>query len=225
MSLVCQCPASTALATIPAFTCGDNFGQIQKVAFERLYYVGSSGDRVKNKFALTATTGIKKLSAWTTKLAATDATKIVISPFLEAPAEDGGDPITFGGGNETRNGVTVIVGANPINFSAALRGVPQEVIKIMKTLQCEAQAGNLGVYLFNANGQIEGITDHDSTGESVYPIPIQSLFIGDKIHGGLENLDQNTIQWSYPQNYSDDLIIVTPEFDPLTDLVPSSSTD
>lgn len=85
---------------------------------------------------------------------------------------------------------------------------------------CEASVGNLGVFLFNENGQIEAIKD--STDVNVYyPIPIRSLFISDKGHGGLENPDSNNISWSFAPNYSDDLSIVTPtDFNPLTDLIP-----
>ena len=59
---------------------------------------------------------------------------------------------------------------------------------------------------------------------SYLPIPIRSLFIGDKSHGGLEAPDNNGIQWSFLPNYSDDLAIVAPDdFNPLTDLVPANS--
>ena len=96
----------------------------------------------------------------------------------------------------------------------------------MKELQCEAQADNLGVFLFNENGNIEAIkvtTPGTTPTISYRPIPIRSLFIGDKSHGGLEAPDSNAIQWSFLPNYSDDLAIVVPtDFNPLTDLVPAT---
>ena len=48
------------------------------------------------------------------------------------------------------------------------------------------------------------------------------VFIGDKTHGGLEAPDSNAIQWAFLPNYSDDLTIVTPDFNPLTDLKPAN---
>ena len=33
---ICKCPAAS-LPNIPNFTCAESFGQIQKVAFQRLY--------------------------------------------------------------------------------------------------------------------------------------------------------------------------------------------
>lgn len=217
MSLTCQCPAATAITTIPAVTCGENFGQIQKVAFQRL----QKADGTKNSFTSTASILLK--ASWTALLAAADGSKVVVSPYIEAPTSEPGAARTFGGGNETLGGVEEVLGAEPTAFSAVLRRMPQNVIKIMKELMCEANAGNLGVFLFNENGQIEAIQD-ETTPTTYYPIPIRSLFISDKGHGGLENPDSNNISWQFAPNYSDNLVIVTPtDFNPLTDLVPASN--
>ena len=45
--ITCKCPANAALTTIPAQGCVESFGQIQKVAFQRLQT--SAGE--KNSFA------------------------------------------------------------------------------------------------------------------------------------------------------------------------------
>lgn len=219
---LCSCPAATALTTIPAASCAESFGQIQKVAFIRL----KKADGTVNSFVDGSATGIDKLAAWTAKMALTDGGKVVISPYIQAPTQDGGDARTFGGGNETLGGMEIVIGRNPSNFSGVMRAVPQNVIKVMKQLQCEAQGDNLGVYLFDENGNIEGIKKVTTGTPDVVeylPIPIRSLFIGDKTHGGLEAPDSNVISWSFLPNYSDDLAIVQPsDFNPLTDLVPAS---
>lgn len=219
---LCACPAATALTTIPAATCAESFGQIQKVAFMRL----KKADGTVNSFIDGSGTGIDKKAAWTAKMALTDGGKAVISPYIQAPTQDGGDARTFGGGNETLGGVEIVIGRNPMNFSGVMRGVPQSIIKVMKSLQCEAQGDNLGVILFDENGNIEAIkkvtTGTPDTVEYM-PIPIRSLFIGDKVHGGLEAPDNNAISWRFLPNYSDDLAIVQPDdFNPLTDLVPAT---
>lgn len=220
---LCACPAASALTTIPAATCAESFGQIQKVAFMRL----KKADGTVNSFVDGSGTGIDKKAAWTAKMALTDGGKAVISPYIQAPTQDGGDARTFGGGNETLGGVEIVIGRNPMNFSGVMRGVPQSIIKVMKSLQCEAQGDNLGVILFDENGNIEAIKKVTSGTPDVVeylPIPIRSLFIGDKVHGGLEAPDNNAISWKFLPNYSDDLGIVQPDdFNPLTDLVPATT--
>lgn len=215
MSLICQCPAAAAIATIPNVVCPENFGQIQKVAFQRL----RKATGVRNSFTTTA--DIKLKASWTALLSADDGSKVVVSPYINAPADSGGDARMTSGGNDDLGGIAEVLGGNPVQFDGSLRSVPQSVIKTMKALQCEANAGNLGVFLFDENGKIEAIQD-ETTPTTYYPIPIRALFIGSKIHGNFDAKDSNAISWQYPDNYSDDLAIVTPsDFNPLTDLVPA----
>ena len=197
---------------IPVSNCPESFGQIQKVAFQRLYK--STGE--KNSFKTDA--GIEKKASWTPLLSAGDDTKIVISPYIQAPTAEAGAARTFGGGNETLGGVEEIVGREPTPFTGVMRKLPQKIIKALKELQCESRGDNLGVYLFDENGAIGAIQDA-KTATTHYPIPIRSLFIGDKTLGGYEAPDSNNIQWAFLPNWSDDLAIIVPEdFNPLTDL-------
>ena len=211
----CQCPANSALTTIPAQGCAESFGQIQKVAFQRLTTAGA-----KNSF--TSSADIKLKASWTALMAASDNTKVVISPYIQAPTVEAGAARTFGGGNETLGGVEMVIGREPTPFTGVIRAVSQSIIKAIKELQCEAIADNLGVFLFDENGNICALQDQ-TTATTFYPIPIRALFVGDKSFGGLEAPDSNAIQWSFLPNYSDDLAIVKPtDFNPLTDLVPAS---
>ena len=198
------------MPVIPNVDCPENFGQIAKLAFQRIYAEGSA----KNAF-LAETKAIETLASWQSFIGASDSTKISLSPIVEAPTQEGGDPITFGGGNETLGGMERIVGSNPTTMTFVIRECPQEVILALKQLQCEK---NLGVYLFSDGGQIEALADKD-TPTTYYPIPIFNLYVGDKIHGGFDTPDGNTLTFSLPANYSDHLKIITPEFNPLIDLV------
>ena len=216
MSLVCQCPAAAALTTIPNVQCSQNFGQIQKVAFQRL----RKADGTRNSFTATAAIGLK--ASWTALLAAADGGKIVVSPYINAPADSGGDARLTSGGNDDLGGVQEVLGGNPVQFDGQIRAVPQSVIKAMKELPCEANAGNLGVFLFDENGNIQAVQDQ-TTATTYYPIPIRTLFVGSLIHGNYDAKDSNAISWQYPDNYSDDLAIVKPtDFNPLTDLIPAT---
>ena len=209
--MICTCPAATALTTITAVTCPENFGQIQKLAFQRLVASG-----VKNSF--TSVSDIKLLASWTALTSAADSTKIVISPYINAPTVEAGEARTYGGGNDTLGGIEEILGANPTSFSAVLRKMPAATIRDLKKLMCEADAGNLGVYLFDENGAIGALQDA-STLTTYYPIPVRSLFVGDKTLGGFEAPDSNAISWSFMPDWSDHLAKVAPsDFNPLTDL-------
>lgn len=202
---ICNCTTSATLPDIPKVECKQSFGQIQKLAFVRIY----SAAGTKNKFD--TTNDILKLATWQKLIKATDGTKIAVTPFVEAPTQEGGDAITFGGGNDTLGGIEMRVGRNATNMTFTLREWSQDAIKALKALECE---GELGVYLFNEHGQIEA----RKVGEEYFPLPIRSLFVGDKIHGGLQEPDSNSLQFSFAPNYSDDLVIVTPEFNAVTDL-------
>ena len=215
--LTCPCPAAPSLPEIPCVKCAERLGQIQKVAFQRL----TKDDGTRNTF--NSTSGfdtIESLANWQSAMSAADSSKIVISPYIYSPTQETGAPRTFGGGNDGLGGIEEIIGREPSAFTGSLRNIPQSVAKILKALQCESEAGNLGVYLIDENGNVEalGITDSNNN-DYIYPIPIRSFFVGDKVHGGLDNPDTNAIQWSFPPNYSDDLKIFTiTDFNPLTDL-------
>ena len=203
------CPAATALTAIPAQGCAQNFGQIQKVIFQRLMN-GSTKNSITDGSS-TGNAGL--LASWTALKAATNDTKIVVTPYIESPADEGGDARTYGGGNDTLNGIEQIIGSNPVNFSCRVNGATQNIIEAMKKLMCEALGNNLGVYLVNEKGQIEGIkigtTSGGTTTYAWYPIPVQKLFVSDKLHGNFDGPDYNNLSFSYAPGYSDKLDVLT----------------
>lgn len=206
---MCSCPAGAALPAVPNASCPQDFGQVQKIIFQRIFKTAGT----KNSFTQTAS--IKQLSSWTALFSASDGTKCVITPYVEAPTSDGGDAITFGGGNDTVGGTTKVIGRNPVNMSFVMRQMTQDVIKALKGLQCEDE---LGVYLVNGDGQILALSSADN---EYTPIPIRSLFISDLKLMGLDNPDENSLSFSFLPNWSDDAKVVTPDFNPLTDLINS----
>lgn len=206
---MCSCPAGAALPSVPNASCPQDFGQVQKIIFQRIFKTAGT----KNSFTQTAS--IKQLSSWTALFSASDGTKCVITPYVEAPTSDGGDAITFGGGNDTVGGTTKVIGRNPVNMSFVMRQMTQDVIKALKGLQCEDE---LGVYLVNGDGQILALSSADN---EYTPIPIRSLFISDLKLMGLDNPDENALSFSFLPNWSDDAKVVTPDFNPLTDLINS----
>ena len=209
---MCSCPAGAALPAVPNASCPQDFGQVQKIIFQRIFKTAGT----KNSFTQTAS--IKQLSSWTALFSQNESSdapgsKCVITPYVEAPTSDGGDAITFGGGNDTVGGTTKVIGRNPVNMSFVMRQMTQDVIKALKGLQCEDE---LGVYLVNGDGQILALSSADN---EYTPIPIRSLFISDLKLMGLDNPDENVLSFSFLPNWSDDAKVVTPGFNPLTDLV------
>lgn len=213
--LTCQCPSPTALPDIPCVKCPERFGQIQKVAFQRLRTDGGT----KNGFPKSGGTDtITDLANWQAKMTAADSSKIVVSPYIYSPTQESGAPRTFGGGNDSLGGVEEIIGRESSSFTASVRNCPQSVVSALKKMQCE---GCLGVYLFDQYGNVECIVDEDG---NAYPIPIKSFFVGDKVHGGIDAPDTNVIQWSFAHDYSDDLkIFEITTFNPLTDFCAGAS--
>lgn len=212
--ITCNCPPSASLPDLECVKCPERFEQIQKVAFQRVM----NDDGTKNKFsAVSGFSEINSLANWQARMTANDSTKIVLSPYIYSPTQETGAPRTFGGGNDGLGGIEEIIGREPSSFTGSLRNIPQSVAKVLKSLQCESEGGNLGVYLIDENGNVEGIST-DNT-DYIYPIPVRSFFVGDKVHGGIDNPDTNAIQWSFMPNYSDDLKIFTiTTFNPLADL-------
>lgn len=209
-SFLCVCPIGAALTAIPTAACREDIGQVQKILFQRKFSTGTT----LNGFVI-ATDDPSLLASWTTVTGAADGTKVVVSPFLSNPETDGGAPITFGGGNASIGGIAEIVNREPVNFTCQLYYQAQNVVKVIKELQCEVLAG----YLVDQYGRISGIADDNDTPTIFRPIPFRGFFVGDKLLGGLEAPDSNAMQWSYEPNYSDEFYIVTPtDFNPLTDL-------
>lgn len=191
MAKNCTCPVPTAIANVitELNPCEVNFGQAQKFIFWR------AGNTVSVASAIIEAT-------WTGLLAATGDTKAVVSPFVGAPAMEGGEAIEFGSGNEVRDGIPIILGSQPSTFNAVMYGAAQSVITLFKELQCE----DLEVIMVNGDGKFAGSV----VGTAMSGFPISSLFVGDKMLGGYDSPDTNALSWRFKPNWSDNFQIVDP---------------
>jgi len=201
MSLLINCPLGDAIAAIPIGACPESIGQIQKVVFQRVF----SAAGVKNKLVI-ASEDPKLLASWTALMAAADGTKAVPSPFIQAPVFEAGAAREFGGGNETLGGVPITIGREPTTFTGMILQTSQDTIKEMKKYQGE----EVGVFLIDEYGRLIGLADDNTSATEFFPIPLSSLFVGDKVFGGLEGVDSNVISWRFAPNYSDEIYVVTP---------------
>lgn len=217
MSVNCGCPASSHLANLEIADCKESFGQIQKIIIQRIY----KETGVLNKIEYADITSKEKMMALAS---AANGTKIIISPYIQAPETEPGAARTFGGGNQTLSGIEIVIGREPTTFTGVMYQELQNAIATMKQYSCE----NIGVYLIDENGNIGALSNNkdngrvsNSAGTSYRPIPIRSFFVGDKKLGGYEEPDSNAISWSFVPNWSDDLVMIKAsslDYNPLTDL-------
>lgn len=190
MSITTCCPKSTTLASAVTvlYPCPSEFGQIQKLIFWRR----------GNKIASLATALMS--TTWTTLLTATGATKALIAGFTIGKITPG-EAREAGGGNETKNGIPVVIGPQPSVGEFMLIQFDQDVIKQLKKLQCEA----LDVVMVNENGQfMYADTLFGGTTTGFYGFPVQGLSVGDLETGDFDGKDQNKLKFYLVPNWSND---------------------
>lgn len=215
--MICDCTSAQHLADLVIPACKESLGQLQKVIFQRRF----SAPGVRN--TLTAP-GTK--ASWDDLFTASDSTKCIITPFIQGPTTEPGAARTWGSGNEVLGGQPIIIGAENTTFTGNIYQEQQSVIKTLKTYMCEQE---LAVWLIDEHGNIgclvETTTSGQTTTTNYYPIPIRSLFIGDKNLGGYDGPDGNVISWSFAPDWSDNFTVVKPDegFNPLIDLVNKAS--
>lgn len=207
------CPPGAAPGGITIPGCPVGFGQIQKLIFMRYYSTGTT----KNVFTAAE---MDLLTTFNTRATAIDGTKLQLTPFLNAPETVPGEPVTFGGGNETVDGGEIIIGTNATELTFRLDFMPAETVA-----QLKAWAGEkMGIMFIDGNGQIGAAADDAGTPTEYYPIRVleNTFFVSDTILGGFENPDSNTLSMKLPAGWSDNVVPFAPTtFDPLTDIANS----
>lgn len=202
----CNCPAPTALTGIDNEQCGVDLKQIQRIAIQRLGF----GFDPNN---LTEPNDINELADWQEFQTAEDDSKIVITPLVSAdPIIEAGEAITTGGGdNSTLNGVEENEGRNPSNFSCVFKSLSATVETQIKALECER---SLRVFFILQGGRIAyaNIADVAKGFES------QSFFLSDRNNAGFGTKDTFNFRFALKEGWSENLTIVKPNFNPLTEL-------
>jgi hypothetical protein len=199
----CNCPLPAAISDLTASTCGENWGQIQKVIIQR------RGDT----FDGTLGNDITVLADWQTRTGAADDTKAVITPFVYNAIVTAGESITNGGGdNTTLGGEVELVGVNPSVFAGMFQSLTSAQIAELQTLNCE---NSLGVYFVTQDQKI--IANEVSTGEYT-GFPVSSFFVGDKGNEGFATKDKNAFSFNMEACWSAAEAVTVPAFNPLTAL-------
>lgn len=198
----CNCPEPSALTEIPSENCGVNMDQIQRIGYQR----------TQTDAPFDATT-VLTLSAWQDFMDATDDTKIVVSPLIGGdPIIEPGAAITSGGNdNSTLNGIPQFDGVEPSAFSTKFNSLSAAQEAAFKKLMCET---NMTVYFFLQGGKIAT----KKVSADVSGFSIQSLFISDRGNAGFGTKDTFNHSFGLLPGWSDNLVIYTPSFNPLTEL-------
>lgn len=141
MGLNCGCPAGAHIADLEIAECKESMGQVQKVAFQRIYKTAGTKNSV---------TDPTKKASFSTLFSAADGSKMTVSPYIQGPTSEPGAARTFGGGNQTLGGIEITIGREPTTFSATIYQESQKTIAQLKQYMCE----EIGVWLIDENGNI-----------------------------------------------------------------------
>lgn len=198
MSLLITCPLPASIGALTGVSCAEHFSQIVAVAFQR----------VGNPF-----TDITDETEWDTAIAASDATKISLTPLFENFVIPSGELITEGGDdNSTLFGQPVAVGKGSVQPSGRFRGLPSANKKELEAYVAEASVyNNLGVYLINEFGKV--IADGADGTTKGKPFPISNFFISDVGSEGFNTSNFNQFSWTFKGGWADDFTLYEPGFD------------
>ncbi|WP_440881420.1 hypothetical protein [Tenacibaculum sp. C7A-26P2] len=199
---LCNCPDVGILGAIPNSNCPWDIKQLQRLILQETPYKWKNG-----------TVDITKKADWDVLIAATDKTKVIVTPNLRDVKIEPGDFITEGGGdNTTLNGVEEITGQNPSTVTALLKSGTPEQEKAIRKITCKS---NLGFYGITNEGKILC----RKIGDDHFPIDIQpySFGIKDRRNEGFGTKDSNDIQFALAPRWSEDIVLVSPEdFNPFS---------
>src|SRR5882757_1031142 len=122
------CPLPTTLASIPVSACPFRFDQISRVAIRR-----------RSNAAFASTTTFNLLATWTPLLAATDDTKIVMSPIFTNPVIPASAGQFVGGNdNTTFNGLREYYGEQYLEFTGEFKNPAPATLAAMDELAAES---------------------------------------------------------------------------------------
>ena len=160
-------------------------------------------------------------TAWTTKLAAVDDTKLQLSPALANPIIPASEKATIGGNdNTTVQGIEYVVGDNNVTVTFEIHSASQAAINAMDDLAClsDATLGKSGLAVFMMTRFIRGksfVLGQAGSGADTYKgIPIYNFYLSTVDSQGYNS--KNKYMGSFTVRPSDLRLLVNPAiaFDP-----------
>ena len=208
------CPLASSLDDIPASSCPENIGQVQRYWFVRKgKVIWDTGTPANNVPATIASTTPSAVAGWNTLSTASDDTHVVFSPLIGGDSViTAGSTITFGGGgNDTLNGETLVNGINPADGSARFDSLTGAQITAFRKLACEGNG--LEVYLISQEGKIWG----SKVGDLFTGFDCTNVVLGTMSNSGFGTRDNNVMTFQLPFDYDETKHAITPtDFNALT---------
>ena len=204
--MILNCPLPTTLTTIPT-GCPFNFDQIIRVGFQQRQATASFADE----------TEIQTLADWTALIAASDATKIVMSPVFSGFVIPKSEVQASGGNdNSTVKGIREIYGNGSVTVSGTYKGLNPTILAALDNLtqfSIPNSVGNstLTWYMFNKDGYL-------FYADGFFGIEIFNFIVGTAGSEGLNSKNQNDFMADFKPDWDRILKVTKPTFDPLTQL-------
>jgi len=212
--MACNCPIPTALTVIPATTCPEELGQIQRFILVRKGQVKWDTATPANNLPASITGNLPSVSAgWTILKGLTNSDKVIFTPLLGGdPSITAGEQNLFGGGsNETLNGQVYSLGFNPSDGTARFDSLTAAQTAAMKLLVCE----DLEMYFVNDDGDIIG--ERDTVDATWHGFNVTNVALGGRSVQGFASRDGNVLTYQLGDDWDTKFEKQTPtDFNALT---------
>ena len=204
MSLINECPLPVALVSIPETDCPVIFGQIAKIAFQKIQSVPS----------FTKVT-IAQKATWTPLLTAIDDTKVILSPMISNLVLPKSELLSEGGNdNTTINGIRNVRGLGTVNPTGMILNIADTTKAALQKLFPFSKAPSAGATLLWAYFiTTDGRVIFKNAGEG---FPVYNVAISDPGSEGFNKDNDFNFSMDLEGGWSDGFDVVKTDFKPLT---------
>lgn len=198
-----ECPLPTTLEDLLEATCLEQFGQIQKLAIRMI--------NPANRGVWVAESEILDKSTWEDFKAASDSTKIVITPNIPGIVIPNSETLMEeGGNNNTIDGIAILVGKGIVKVTGKCLNMPVAVAKSLEALTKFSNVSGatlIEAFFFNEAGQIiHQVNDEDQR----IGFPIYNFVISSVGTEGYNKSNTHMVSFEMKGNWDDKLAIVSP---------------
>ena len=176
----CNC-SNTSLPATGAARCGENFGQMQILAFEK---------KSDAQSGLSVLTAIKTKSNWTDGMT---AAKVQLTPEIKGWEQSGGDAVNWGEDVDPL-GMPMKVRDNPVQITVTFRGTKEAVMNKIEEMRCLAQMKDLGMYIFPTTNKVLGV-DNTTTLDS---FSVDYISVNPRVIGVRDEPDASSVVMYIP---------------------------